>query len=345
MVTLASIVPLAGSEDGRGRRAATAAGAAGAGRGRYRLPQLTGLRARTEDHASAEEQCGHPGAGGGGGDHRSSCLSRRQEATHGDLADRAPPPWSASVTGLGGRPTPGCCGGCRREGCPRPGARVSGCCGAAGAGARHRRPGHRCTDGQLHVAVLVADRQRLAAHQLVGRPPGSTVTRSSRPRNSSRKRSRGSSSGSTGRNDRPPWPDRRRRRARSPPKPQTSASQVPASAATCRPSDESCSRIADVGERGLHDVLVRQVRQPHLRGDDRLAARRQRRVADGDLLVVGEVAQLLLVGERVAAQEQREHEVGLLDHLLAVELQVRVVRVQRIVLLGRAREVPARLQR
>jgi hypothetical protein len=99
--------------------------------------------------------------------------------------------------------------------------------------------------------------------------------------------------------------------------------------------------VADVGQRGLHDVLVREVGQPHLRGQDRLAARRQRRVADGDRLVVGEVAQLLLVGEGVAAQEQREHEVGLLDHLLAVELQVGEERVQGVPVLGGAGEVPA----
>ena len=66
--------------------------------------------------------------------------------------------------------------------------------------------------------------------------------------------------------------------------------------------------------------------------DDRLGARRQRGVADGQLLVVGEVARLLLVGEGVAAQMQREHEVGLLDDLLAVQVEVREVQQQRVLL-------------
>ena len=60
-----------------------------------------------------------------------------------------------------------------------------------------------------------------------------------------------------------------------------------------------------------------------LGGDHRLRAGRQRRIAHGERLVVGEVARLLLVGEGVAAEVQREHEVGLLDDLLAVEVEVR----------------------
>ena len=69
---------------------------------------------------------------------------------------------------------------------------------------------------------------------------------------------------------------------------------------------------------------------PDLGCDHRLRAGRQRRVANGQRLVVGEVARLLLVGERVAAPVQREHEVGLLDDLLAVEVEVREVQEQRV---------------
>ena len=69
-----------------------------------------------------------------------------------------------------------------------------------------------------------------------------------------------------------------------------------------------------------------------LGGDHRLRARRQRGVAHGEPLVVGEVARLLLVAEGVAAQVQREHQIGLLDDLLAVEVEVGEVQQQRILL-------------
>ena len=57
-------------------------------------------------------------------------------------------------------------------------------------------------------------------------------------------------------------------------------------------------------------------------------------------LVVGEVARLLLVGERVAEDVQREHEVGLLDDLLAVEVEVGEVQEQRVLLGLGVLEVP-----
>ena len=79
---------------------------------------------------------------------------------------------------------------------------------------------------------------------------------------------------------------------------------------------------------------------PGLRRHDRLDARRQRRVAHGQRLVVGERAQLLLVGEAIAAGVERHHEVGLLDDLLAVQVEVGVVQQQRIAVGGRVREVP-----
>ena len=93
-------------------------------------------------------------------------------------------------------------------------------------------------------------------------------------------------------------------------------------------------------QRGLAEVVVGELEVPDLGGDHRLRAGRQRRVAHRERLVVGEVARLLLVGERVAAAVQREHEVGLLDDLLAVELEVREVQQQRVLVGRGALEVP-----
>ena len=88
-------------------------------------------------------------------------------------------------------------------------------------------------------------------------------------------------------------------------------------------------QVAEVHPGGLAEVVVGELDVPDLRRDDRLGARAQRAVAHRDRLVVGEVARLLLVAEAVAAQVEREHEVGLLDHLRAVELVVRDVQQQR----------------
>ena len=112
--------------------------------------------------------------------------------------------------------------------------------------------------------------------------------------------------------------------------PATTAIHAPASEAMCRPSRVLCSRSSQVHQRGLAEVVVGELEVADLGGDDRLRARRQRRVAHGERLVVGEVARLLLGGERVAAQVHRQHEVGLLDHLLAVEVEVREVQQQRV---------------
>ena len=52
--------------------------------------------------------------------------------------------------------------------------------------------------------------------------------------------------------------------------------------------------VAEVHQRGLAEVVVGQLEVADLGRDDGLDARRQRRVADGQRLVVGEVARLLL---------------------------------------------------
>src|SRR4051812_34596103 len=72
-----------------------------------------------------------------------------------------------------------------------------------------------------------------------------------------------------------------------------------------------------------------------------LCARRERRVSDGEGLVIGEVAGLLLLAERVAAPVQRENEVGLLDDLHAIEIEVREVEQERVLVGFRAVKVPA----
>ena len=75
-----------------------------------------------------------------------------------------------------------------------------------------------------------------------------------------------------------------------PPKPATSAIQAPASEAMCRPSDGVVLEVVEVHQRGLAQVVVGELEVADLGGDDRLGAGRQRRVADRQRLVVGEVA-------------------------------------------------------
>ena len=98
--------------------------------------------------------------------------------------------------------------------------------------------------------------------------------------------------------------------------------------------------VADVREGRLGPVVERQVQVSHLGRDDRLGGGGQRRVPHRAGLVVGEVACLLLWGEGVTSQVHGQDEVGLLDHLLAIELEVRVVQQQRVVLRRRPLEVP-----
>jgi len=79
---------------------------------------------------------------------------------------------------------------------------------------------------------------------------------------------------------------------------------------------------------------------PHFSGDHRLGTGRQRRVPHGERLVVREVASLLVVGEGVASQMHGEHEVGLVDHLLAIEVEVREVEQERVLVGRGGAEVP-----
>ena len=98
--------------------------------------------------------------------------------------------------------------------------------------------------------------------------------------------------------------------------------------------------VVEVDQGGFAEVVVGQLEVADLGRDHRLGAGRERGIADRQRLVVGEVAGLLLVAEGVAAQVQREHEVGLLDDLLAVEVEVGEVQEQRVLLGSGVREVP-----
>ena len=99
--------------------------------------------------------------------------------------------------------------------------------------------------------------------------------------------------------------------------------------------------VVEVHQRRLAEVVVGELEVPGLRRQHRLHAGRERGVAHGQRLVVGEVARLLLGGEGLAADQHRHHQVGLLHHLLAVEVEVGVVEQQRVVVGAGAGEVPA----
>ena len=99
--------------------------------------------------------------------------------------------------------------------------------------------------------------------------------------------------------------------------------------------------VLEVHEGGLGEVVVGELEVADLGRHDGLGAGGQGRVPDGERLVVVEVAELLLGGEGVASQLHGEHDVGLLDDLLAVQLEVGVVQQQRVVVGRGDVEVPA----
>lgn len=84
-------------------------------------------------------------------------------------------------------------------------------------------------------------------------------------------------------------------------------------------------QIVQIDEGRLAEVVVGEVQVSDLGGDDRLDRRRERRVTDGDGLVVVEVAQLLVGVKLVAAEVQGQDEIGLLDDLARVEQIVGIV--------------------
>jgi hypothetical protein len=99
-------------------------------------------------------------------------------------------------------------------------------------------------------------------------------------------------------------------------------------------------QVLEVHPCRLLEVVAGQGEMPDLGGEHGLRAGRQGRVAHGEALVVVEVPLFLLGCEGVPAPVHGHHQVGLLDHLLAVELEVRVVQQQRILVRRRVLEVP-----
>ena len=98
--------------------------------------------------------------------------------------------------------------------------------------------------------------------------------------------------------------------------------------------------VAQVHQQRVLEVLQSLAFPADLRGDDALHARRQGRVAGGARVVIVEVAALLLLGELVAEQEHRQHDVGLLEYLVPVDHQRMVVQQQRELLRRRSVQVP-----
>ena len=88
--------------------------------------------------------------------------------------------------------------------------------------------------------------------------------------------------------------------------------------------------VVQVDKGRFVGIVVRQLEMTDLGTDDRLHVRRQRRVAHGSRLVVVDVAGLVRVAEAVPERAHRELEVGLLDDLAAIQLEVRHVQQQWI---------------
>ena len=99
-------------------------------------------------------------------------------------------------------------------------------------------------------------------------------------------------------------------------------------------------RVGEVEVERAVEVVEREVVVADLGRHDRLHARRQRRVAGGDRVVVVEVAALLLEREGSSPQEHRQHDVGLLQHLVAVDDERVEVEQQRVLVGRRALPVP-----
>ena len=98
--------------------------------------------------------------------------------------------------------------------------------------------------------------------------------------------------------------------------------------------------VVQIDECCLAEVVVGKLEMPDLGGDDGLGGGGQRGVPDGQPLVIGKISRLLLSAERFRVQLHRQHQVGLLDDLLAVQLEVREVLEQRVVGPAGRGEVP-----
>jgi hypothetical protein len=101
-------------------------------------------------------------------------------------------------------------------------------------------------------------------------------------------------------------------------------------------------QVVQVERRRFGQVVGGELELSHLSGDDRLRGRGERRVAHRERLLVRERARLLPRGERLVREVQRQHEIRLLHDLLAVQIEVREVVMERVPLRPCRREVPAR---
>src|SRR5258708_19947496 len=99
-------------------------------------------------------------------------------------------------------------------------------------------------------------------------------------------------------------------------------------------------QVVEIYERSFTQVIIGELELAHLGSQDSLCGSRQRGVAHGQRLIVREVARLLLWRERVAAQVHGEDEVGLFDDLLAIEVKVREMQEQRVLVRRGVGEVP-----
>src|SRR6266487_1942264 len=99
-------------------------------------------------------------------------------------------------------------------------------------------------------------------------------------------------------------------------------------------------QVVEIHERSIGKVVVGEVELTHLGSEDGLCACRQRGGAHSQRLVVREVARLLLRRESLTAQMHRKNEIGMLEDLLAIEVKVRGMQEQRVLVRSGASEIP-----
>src|SRR5690554_66388 len=99
-------------------------------------------------------------------------------------------------------------------------------------------------------------------------------------------------------------------------------------------------QVVEVERCNFRQVVVGQFEMPDLCSDDRLYCGRERGVPHSERLVVPERARLLFCGECTMRKVQRQDEVGLLDYLLPIQIEVREVLLERVLIGSGAVEVP-----
>ena len=125
-----------------------------------------------------------------------------------------------------------------------------------------------------------------------------------------------------------------------PAEPVDQAAPDPARRGNVQPVDGVAVQVHQVDVQGLMEVTQGDLVVAHLGGDDRLDDRGKSGVSRRDRVVVLEVGLLLLGGEPVTLEEECQHDVGLLEHLEAVDHQRVVVQQQGPQVAGGTGEVP-----